>query len=248
MGYSIEIIFFIMLVFAVAGVIKGVVGLGLPPVVLGLLTTVVGIHPAMSLVALPAFITNAYQAMAGHYARTLFQEHWAFFFSATLSIGAGCWLTLKVEPSYISLILGVLLSLHAIAGLSNFRVIIPPQWKKAFGVAMGTCNGIFTGLTGSSAVPGVFYLQSSELPKEQLVQAMGILFTFSSAGLALGLFFQNLLTLSSSALSIVALLPAIAGMFIGGRIRKRLSVVMFQRLFFISLFMLGGYIAIIPLS
>ncbi|GAB6261248.1 sulfite exporter TauE/SafE family protein [Photobacterium sp. 53610] len=242
MEYDVTTIVIIMLVFAFAGMIKGVVGLGLPPVVLGLLTTVIGIHSAMSMVALPAFLTNIYQAVTGPHARSLSREHWLFFLSATVSVGAGCWLALMIDTGYMSLCLGILLSLYAVTGLLNFRLSVRPQWQTAFGVAMGTCNGIFTGLTGSSAVPGVFYLQSAGLPKEKLVQAMGILFTFSSAGLMLGLWVQNILTLSASGLSLVALLPAFAGMAIGAKVRQRLSVPVFQRLFFMSLFVLGGYI------
>ncbi|MCG2838084.1 sulfite exporter TauE/SafE family protein [Photobacterium sp. WH77] len=248
MGYDTTTIVTIMLVFTLAGMIKGVVGLGLPPVVLGLLTTVIGIHSAMSMVALPAFLTNIYQAVTGKHARSLSREHWLFFMSATVSVGVGCWLALMVDTAYMSFCLGVLLSLYAVTGLFNVRLSVRAKWQNAFGLAMGTCNGIFTGLTGSSAVPGVFYLQSAGLPKEKLVQAMGILFTFSSAGLMLGLFLQNILTFAASGLSLLALLPAFIGMAMGGRIRQRLSVIVFQRIFFSSLLLLGVYIIISQLK
>ena len=242
MDYSIHTNIVIMLVFFVAGTIKGVVGLGLPPIVLGLLTAIVGIHPAMAMVALPAFITNFYQAISGNNAKVLSKQHWIFFLSATLFVGVGCWIALLINHQSMSVLLGMLLTIYAIAGLANFQFEIQQRWQGFFGAMMGSCNGVFTGLTGSSAVPGVFYLQSSGLSKEQLVQAMGILFTFSSAGLSIGLYLQDKLTITSGALSLVALIPAVSGMYIGAKVRKRLSIQVFQKVFFLSLLLLGLFI------
>lgn len=244
MEYDVSKVVLIMLVFLIAGTIKGVVGLGLPPVVLGLLTAVIGIHPAMAMVALPAFFTNFYQAASGNNAKILGKEHWVFFLSATLSVGVGCLIALSVNHQDIAIMLGLLLTAYAVSGLSNVRFVIQQRWQSTCGAVMGTCNGIFTGLTGSSAVPGVFYLQSSGLSKEQLIQAMGILFTFSSASLSVGLYLQNQLTFSSSVISLVALIPAVFGMCIGALIRKRLSVKVFQTTFYISLLILGLFIVL----
>lgn len=45
-------------------------------------------------------------------------------------------------------------------------------------------------------------------------------------------------------MSSVAVLPALAGMVIGQRIRERLSEQMFRKVFFISLLILGAYIIV----
>jgi len=244
MEYDASTFVLIMLVFLIAGTIKGVVGLGLPPVVLGLLTAMIGIYPAMVMVAMPAFVTNFYQAASGNNARFLGREHWGFFLCATLFVGVGCWMALLVNHQSMAFMLGILLTIYGVAGLYNFRFVIQQRWQSVFGVVMGMCNGIFTGLTGSSAVPGVFYLQSSGLSKEQLIQAMGILFTFSSASLSVALYLQNQLTVFSGAISLVALIPAVFGMYIGALIRKRLSVKAFQTTFYISLLVLGLFIVV----
>ncbi len=231
-----------MLVFIFAGTIKGVVGLGLPPVVLGILTALTGIHSAMAMVALPALITNFYQAVSGSHGKLLWQDHWHFFLAATMSIALGCWLALQVNPANMSLVLGLLLFSYAVLGLTKITLSIDKRWEPTAGFTLGIANGVFTGLTGSSAVPGVFYLQSVGLPKDKLIQAMGILFTCSSLGLSIGLFWMNILTISTGVISLIALIPAIIGMIIGGKIRSLISVQLFQRIFFFSLLLLGGYI------
>ncbi|UTV30663.1 sulfite exporter TauE/SafE family protein [Photobacterium atrarenae] len=248
MEYDFATAALIMAVFLLAGLVKGVVGLGLPPVVLGVLTALIGIHQAMVLVALPAFLTNIVQAVSGREGRQLCRNHWQFFLAATLAIAAGLTLALMVDRHLMALVLGGLLTIYALTGLLKFQLSVQPQWEPGYGVAMGTLNGVFTGLTGSSAVPGVFYLQSIGLSRDQLIQAMGILFTLSSVGLSLGLIWQGLLTVSAGGLSVAALVPAFAGMAIGGMIRKRISVVLFQRIFFCALLLLGTYIIFMNLG
>ncbi|OCQ19190.1 hypothetical protein A7985_20875 [Pseudoalteromonas luteoviolacea] len=244
MEYTNLTIAIIVGVFGFAGLVKGVVGLGLPPIVLGLLTAIIGIHPAMALVALPAFITNIVQAISGQYWRTLWQTQRLFFFFATVSVALGCLLTQFIEQAYMSLLLGVLLICYGSLGILKFKPHIRVSWQPRAGMLLGVCNGVFTGLTGSSAVPGVFYLQAIGLPKEKLIQAMGILFTCSSLGLSIGLIWQGILTPTTSALSVVALLPATIFMYLGAKLRKRISVALFQRIFYSALTLLGAYVIV----
>ena len=105
-------------------------------------------------------------------------------------------------------------------------------------------NGVLTGMTGSFVVPGVMYLQAIGLPRDMFIQAMGILFTASTVALAVALQGNNLLTAELGALSAAAILPALAGMIFGQRIRRTLSESKFRRVFFSALLVLGIYIIV----
>ena len=110
------------------------------------------------------------------------------------------------------------------------------------GPLAGSVNGLLTGMTGSFVVPGVMFLQAIGLPRDMLIQAMGMLFTASTLALAFALLGNDLLTLELGALSAAAVLPAIAGLLVGQRLRKSLSERLFRRVFFVSLLILGAYI------
>jgi uncharacterized membrane protein YfcA len=71
---------------------------------------------------------------------------------------------------------------------------------------------------------------------------MGMLFALST--LALGLSLQSINMLGGAQIvdSSIALLPAIAGMMLGQRIRRRISEPLFRKIFFASLLALGAYI------
>jgi hypothetical protein len=97
-------------------------------------------------------------------------------------------------------------------------------------------------MTGSFVVPGVLYLNALGLTRQQLIQAMGMLFTLSTLALALALGNYGLIDEAQILESSIALLPAVIGMLVGQAIRGAISESVFRRVFFLSLLILGAYI------
>lgn len=79
--------------------------------------------------------------------------------------------------------------------------------------------------------------------RDKLVQALAISFTVSTLALVVNLFAGKIFTLEIAGMSVLALLPALAGMALGQFARTRLSELAFRRVFFASLVGLGLYIA-----
>jgi uncharacterized membrane protein YfcA len=229
--------------FLVAGTVKGVIGLGLPAVSLGVLTATIGLKPAMAILLIPSFATNLWQAVDGGHGRMLLRALWPFLVPAVGFVWLGAAILGRVDVTWLSTLLGLLLMTYGLFSLlrPSFRVA-RGNWRVA--VACGAINGVFSGMTGSFVVPGAFYLQAVGLTRDQLVQALGILFTASTTMLAFALGGQRLLTLELGALSAVALLPALLGMAIGQMLRRRLSETGFRRVFLLALLLLGGYILV----
>ena len=121
-------------------------------------------------------------------------------------------------------LLGGLLIAYGVAGLTRPALRIRPSNEIWASPLLGTVKGILTGLTGSFVVPGALYLQSLALPRDQLVQAMGVLFTCSIVALALALAVEGRLPGQIGVASMLAVLPALFGMVLGaayGRICPR---------------------------
>ena len=232
----------IALTFLLAGSVKGVVGLGLPTVSLALLTATIGLQPAMALLLVPSFVTNAWQAAVGGHGRAILLRIWPFLLTATAMIWVGAQALTRVDVSILSALLGVLLMTYAVLGLGRPQIAIPRAWEIWAGPVTGAVNGVLTGLTGSFVVPGVPYLQAIGLPRDLLVQAMGMLFTASTLGLALALGGQQLLTTELGLLSAAAVAPALLGMALGQLLRRRIPEASFRRCLLVALLALGGYI------
>jgi len=243
------IVTMIVLTFFVGGLVKGLTGLGLPPVVLGILTAAIGIQPAKALILVPTFLTNVLQASSGGHGRKVVRITWPFLLAATVFTASGAFTLSYFRADVMSALLGLGLAVYGVLGLFRFRVNIRHRkWHHPVGVLSGATNGFLTGMTGSSAVPGVFYLQSLGLSRDELVQGMGILFTLSTVGLTWSLQAQDLLGAQLAVMSAVSLAPAFLGMSIGNRIRKGISEEKFRKVLFISLLLLGLYVAVQSLN
>jgi len=169
---------------------------------------------------------------------------WPFLLMATLTIWIGAFALTRVDLFWLSILLGMLLIIYSLVNLAGFRPTIPARHEIWTGAVAGVANGLLTGMTGSFVVPGVLYLQAISLPRDTLVQAMGILFTLSTIALSVALAHNGWLSGRLGLMSIAAVMPAMAGMLVGQRIRKSLSENLFRKIFYISLLMLGLYIVI----
>ncbi len=228
--------------FLLAGAVKGVVGLGLPTVSLALLTVALGLTEAMTLLLVPSLVTNLWQAGAGGHGRAVLRRTWPFLAMAAATVWLGAGALTRVDLSLLSALLGLLLAVYAAIGLAGWRATIGARRERWAGPLAGAVNGVLTGMTGSFVMPGVIYLQALGLGRDALVQAMGMLFSVSTLALALALGGNGLLSVELGTLSAAALLPAIAGMAAGQRLRKRLSEDRFRRVLFTALLVLGAYI------
>lgn len=232
----------VALTFLLAGMVKGVIGLGLPTVSLGILTAVIDLPSAMALLLAPSFVTNVWQAMVGGNALAIVKRLWPFFLMATGTVWVGAIALSRLDLNFLSGLLGLLLIVYAVVSLAGFRMTVSARHEGWSGPVFGTVNGVLTGMTGSFVVPGVMFLQAIGLPRDMLIQAMGFLFTLSTVALAVALQGNSLLTESLGITSALAVVPAIAGMVLGQKIRQRLSENLFRRVFFAAILALGLYI------
>jgi hypothetical protein len=232
----------ILCTFLLAGAVKGVIGLGLPSVSLGLLTAALDLPTAMALLLVPSFVTNLWQALVGRNGIEILRRIWPFLMMATATVWIGASALTSVDLAVLSALLGFLLVAYALTSLGGIRLAIDPHQEFWAGPLIGTANGVLTGMTGSFVVPGVMFLQAIGLPRDRLIQAMGMLFTASTVALALALKGNSLLTAELGLLSALALVPALIGMVFGQSIRQRLSEPVFRRVFFVALLFLGTYI------
>lgn len=228
--------------FLLAGTVKGVIGLGLPTVSLALLAVAFDLPSAMALLLVPSLATNLWQAIAGGHAGTILRRLWPFLLMATVTVWIGAAALTRVDLALLTALLGVLLVTYSVVNLGGLRLTVPVRHEAWVGPLAGSANGILTGMTGSSVVPGVLFLQAIGLPRDALIQAMGMLFTMSTLALAAALQQAKLLTVGHGVLSAAAVLPAIVGMALGQRVRKRLPEALFRKVLFVALFALGGYI------
>ena len=228
-------------VFFLAGLVKGVVGLGLPSVSVGLLSVAIGMKPALALLLLPSFVTNAWQALAGNAMAMIFRRTWPMMITIFAGTWVGVWLLSRLDAKVLAIVLGATLIGYAAMGFTRPTLPHPGRYELALSLPIGIVHGIVAGMTGSY-IPAVPFLQSLGLGKDTLVQGMGILFTVSTIALGLAMADHRLLSGELAWASAVAVVPALAGMQAGQLVRNQLSEAGFRQALLGALMLLGAYI------
>ena len=235
---------FVGAVFALAGVVKGVIGLGLPTISMGLLVVVMPPMHAAAILILPSLITNLWQMLAGPAFTVLIRRLWPMMLAICLGTWAGFGLMTGATARFGTTLLGAALMLYAMTGLAAFRLSIPKGWESVLSPVVGAITGLITAATGVFVIPAVPYLQALGLEKEELVQALGLSFTVSTIALAINVGLEGGLQFSMTSDAIAATTLACAGMWIGQAIRLRMSLTAFRTWFFAGLLVLGAYLVV----
>ena len=110
--------------FLLAGVVKGVIGMGLPTVAMGVLAVVLPPAEAAALV-IPSLVTNVWQLFAGPSFGALARRLWLMMAGVFVGTVAGIGVLAGDDPGWRASRLGVMLAIYAVVGLAGLRIPKP---------------------------------------------------------------------------------------------------------------------------
>lgn len=237
----------LLAIFLLAGFVKGVTGMGLPTVSMGLLGTMMPLPVAAALLVTPSFVTNVLQLFSGPSVYRITRRLWLMMVLIVVGTVAGSSLLIAIDPAWSAFGLGAALVIYALYALIAPVLVVPVAQEKWLSALTGAVTGVITGATGVFVMPAVPFLQSLPLTKEELVQALGLSFTVSTVALAIGLYQHDALQTPQFSLSLLSTIPALLGMWIGQKVRGRIGAKQFRRYFLLFLMVLGAELLSRPL-
>jgi len=237
-----DVFVFIVAVFVLAGFVKGVIGLGLPTISMGLLALVMPPVEAAAVLVLPSLLTNVWQMLAGPSLASAVKRLWPMMLAICAGTWAGAGLMTGAYAPFMTALLGAMLLLYALSGFTAFHFHVARQGEPWLGPVVGGVTGGITAATGVFVIPAVPYLQGIGLEKDDLVQALGLSFTVSTLALAVNVVRAGAIGSSQLTMTLASLVAAIGGMWIGQALRSRLPPLAFRRCFFGGVLVLGLYL------
>jgi uncharacterized protein len=231
----------VTLTFVLAGFVKGVIGLGLPTVAMGLLAVVMTPAQAAALLVASSFLTNVWQAMGPELA-PLTRRLWPMLLGICVGVWAGGGLLTADGGAQASIGLGAVLALYGLLGLTSVEFSVSTRLELWLSPLIGAITGVVTAATGVYMIPSAPYLQAIGLQKDDLVQALGLAFTVSTVALAASLVRDGALQISVAGASLLALAPALLGMVLGQWLRARVRPETFRVCFFAASLLLGAHL------
>ena len=105
-GLSLDAILVISLAFLLAGLVKGVVGGGLPAVAVPIMANVIAPAVAASVTLMPVIVTNFWLLLQGGRLKEVLQRYWTFLLPLAVGSLIGAQILVTVPPATMALIIG----------------------------------------------------------------------------------------------------------------------------------------------
>lgn len=227
------------LAFLLAGTIKGLVGLGLPTTVVGILSQFTDPRQAIALLLLPILISNIWQIYRSGMAAEIFKKLWLF------CLVMACWIFITsqfaaiISTEILTLTVGIVIVLFVVTNVFLKKFAIPDNHDKAYQIGFATAAGIMGGFTSLWAPPVVMYLFSKGLSKDEFVASVGVLLMAGSIPLLGGYITAGLTTPTLLLYSLAMVIPTLAGFAVGEWARSFLEAEQFRKIL-LGIFLLLG--------
>jgi uncharacterized membrane protein YfcA len=218
--------------------------MGLPTVAMGMLSLMMAPATAAAMLVVPSLVTNVWQLFAGPAFGALLRRFGGMMIAVCVGTMAGIGVITGPSAALAGVALGVVLALYGVVGLTAPRFRVPRQMEYWLSPLAGLVTGLIAGATGVFVIPVVPYLNSLGLARDELIQTLGLAFTVSTVALAAALASRGQFQLGVAWSSLIAVLPALVGMFVGQRVRDRMHPEAFRKWFFAGLVVLGVYMAV----
>lgn len=229
----------VVVAYLLAGSVKGVIGMGLPTVAIAILASVISPAKAAAILIAPSLFTNVWQMFVGPYLLAAVKRLGPMLIGLCVGAFLGNGILTGGNSKQAALGLGLVLIAYAALGLSRIEFSLPRRAEIWVGPIVGLLTGVIMAATGIFVIPALPYMQAIGLEKDELVQALGLHFTTSTVVLAAVLWSGNAFDTQLATLSLIAIVPALAGMVIGQKVRQLVSVVTFRFCLFLLLLILG---------
>lgn len=218
-----------LVIYFLAGLIKGMLGIGFPTAAVSLLAQITDTRTAIALVVIPMVVTNAWQIWRNRRIRWVLSRFWRLLLAMLLFIAVFSQLAGLVSVALLTGVLGLIVAVYAASSLYRPVLVIadeqdgPAQW------IAGVIAGVMGGFTGVWAPPILIYLNARKVSKEAFVATSGVLLCLGSIVLFAGYVRAGLISHPIMLMSCLLLLPSLLGFTAGEKIRQRLSPERFER-------------------
>lgn len=219
----------VILIYLLAGLVKGAMGFGLPLVAIALLPLVIPVEVALSLNAIVIVITNLQQIVQGGRYREGIAAGWPIILGMAIAIPPVALVAAGLSAQTLLLIVGIAVLGFIAASLLNPALSIPQGWQQRAGFLFGLLGGCLGALTSAPAAIVAPYVLALHLPRPVYMTMLGMV--LSSFGLFLGLAFAwvSIFKLSYFGPGLISVPIAILGMWIGDRWARKLASQTFRR-------------------
>lgn len=232
----------VLIALVVAGMTKGLLGIGMPIIAVPLLNLIVDLRVTVALLAIPLIITNIPQAVQGERIPVVLRRLYPILAGMVVGVAVGVTILSIIDPAYLKPFVGIILI--AVTALMWFapKLAVSARVERFASPFVGVLGGLAGGL---AALPGPFvfvYLLALGLKRDRFVQYSSMFLVLSAAVMTIFLGGRGVMDWSDAAMSTLATLPIFVGMWGGTFVRQFVSQELFRKLILIVVAVSGSHL------
>jgi len=225
--------------FVLGGVVKGVIGLGLPMVAVPVLATFMDPKVAVALMTVPVLTSNVWIVGTSRQVRQLFARFWPVLITLVIFTFAGAQFFVKMDANLASIMVGVGIVIVCLFQAFPIKTSVDPKHEVWLGPVIGAAAGFMGGMTNYLAPLLIIYLMALRVQRDIFVFSMSLFFVFGSAPLFGSLAVNHILDENVLVISAAATVFAIIGLQLGAALRRRVPQKTFEKILLAVLFLIG---------
>ena len=219
-----------LLIFMLGGLVKGVLGIGLPLVVVPLLSLGQPAARAIAMVAVPVLLSNGWQAWDSGFSWPGVRRFLPLIVALLVTTLLTVPMTLAMPDATLRTVLALVVLLAVLLNALPLRLNVAPERERYWSFGVGALSGVMGGVSSLTGPIIISYLVSLRLPREVFVGTISIIYLAGAIPLYGSMAAQGRFGARDLLLSALALLPMALGLALGKRLRGKLSEVVFRRL------------------
>jgi uncharacterized membrane protein YfcA len=214
----------------VAGVAKGISGMGLPLIATPILAGVFGPRMAVTIVTIPIFVSNTLLVVQG-FRRSggLLRGIVPLLAAAAVGTAIGTLLLAALDQRTFAILIATMVAIFLARGDRLLGDDPAALRARILGPAVCFVGGVLQGTTSIASPLVGSYFHSRKLRPDEFVFVLSSIFELNSIVQLIGYSLQGLYTADILALGLVGLVPTLLAMMLGIYLRGRLDATLFHR-------------------
>lgn len=224
-----------------AGIVKGAVGFAMPLIMISGISSIMDPKLALAGIIVPIVVSNLWQTLRAGLgpAWEAVVEFRRYLIIVSLAIFAAAQGVALIPDQVFYAVLGIPVVVLCLIQLIGVRLSIPPHRRNLAEWIIGLISGLLGGFAGTWGPTTVLFLLAIDTPKKKQMVVQGVIYGLGSVVLLLAHLRSGILNAGTAPLSILLVLPAFVGMWIGFQIQDRLNATAFRKVTLIVLTIAG---------
>lgn len=225
-----------------AGLIKGVVGFAMPMILISGLGSVMSPELALAGLIFPTLVSNGWQALRHGVAAAwdAVKRYRVFLLAGLVVMLASAQLVPVLPAQGMFLLIGVPIVIYASLSLAGKPLRLAKGHGPRTEAVIGAVAGFFGGISGVWGPPTVAMLTAQDTAKVDHVRIQGVIYGLGAVALLGAHIGSGVLRLQTLPLSILLVIPSMAGMFLGLKLHDRLDQATFRKVTLLVLLIAGA--------